>query len=172
MNKYILLISLLIVSGCASITGYHFEPESTKEAETLITYTVDEFENDSWLKSEAVVNLDHASAVYNFRARFGENKKLDFVQVYINLRFTDWYFINDAAMKNEKISLTEINRDVLSAGALHENVAVNISSETLDRMSMQDTKIKLKGSHGDYIFTVSKIMSKAFLNQLNLRKKI
>jgi len=168
MKNSILFIFLLMISGCASITGYHFEPKNTKEAEKLISYSVDEFENNAWLKSESVVNLDHASAVYNFRAFFDQDKNLNFVQVYINLRFTDWYFINDAVMRNEKVSLTEIGRDVVSGGSVHENVAVNLSTDTLKRMSNQDTRIKLKGRRGDYIFTVSKNMSKAFLNQLSL----
>ena len=74
MNKCTWFLLLLLISGCASITGYHFEPESTEDAEKLISYKVDEFDNTAWLKSEAVANLDHASAIYNFRAFFDEQK--------------------------------------------------------------------------------------------------
>ena len=168
MKKSISFIFLLMINGCASITGYHFEPKNTKEAEKLISYSVDEFENHSWLQSESVINLDHANAVYKFRAFFDRDKQLNYVQVYINLRFTDWYFINDAVMKNEDVSLSKIDRNVVISSSVHENVAVNISTDILNQMSKQDTRIKLKGRRGDYIFTVSKNMSKAFLNQLSL----
>ncbi|WP_141706624.1 hypothetical protein [Aliivibrio logei] len=154
------------------MTGYHFEPDSIESAESLISYNVDEFEGDAWLKTEPVANMEYANAIYNLRAYFNDNEQLQFIQVYVNLRVSDWYFINDAAMKSENVTLSTIDKEVVSGGYVHENVAVNISIETLKRIAQKDTLVKLKGKKGNYIFSINHNVSAAFLNKLAFKTKI
>jgi len=172
MKSLLLSLSLLALSGCASITGYNFEPDNVESASALISYQVDEFDEVARLKTEPVVNMDHANAIYHLRAYVDLSNEVKNIQVYVNLRVSTWYFISDAAMKSESISLTKIDREVVSGGYVHEDVAVNISKETLERMAEKDTLIKLKGKRGDYVFSVSKNMSEAFLSNLESRLKI
>jgi len=149
MKKIILSLSLLVLSGCASITGYNFEPDNIESANSLISYKIDEFDESARLRTEPVVNMDHANAIYHLRAYFDKSNKVRSIQVYVNLRVSSWYFIDDVAMKSESVSLTKIDREVVGGGYLHEDIAVNISKETLDRMAEKDTLIKLKGKRGD-----------------------
>ena len=170
MKFLIIPVLITILSACASLAGYQFEPKSVDSAEKLITYESDDFENVAWLTSEPIVNLNHANAVYNYRALFDENDKLQAIQVYVNLRLKNWYFIEDALMKNEHVTLTKIDRMAVGGGTVHEDVAINLNMSLLEKMSVKDTQIKLKGKRGDYIFAVSQTMSQAFLNKLNNHK--
>ncbi len=166
LRTIIPFVFTMLIMGCASISGYDFEPDSLADAEGLMSYHVDEFEGDAWLKTEPVVNLEHPSAIYHLRAHYTNHGKMNFLQVYVNLRVSDWYFLEGVAMKGESATLTKIDREVVSGGYVHEDVAVNISIDTLNRMSQRDTKIKLKGKRGDYVFSVNKHISKAMLDSI------
>ena len=169
MMRLIIPLLLLVLSGCASVTGYHFEPDSTNDAKALISYSVDDFEGDSWLRTEPVVNMDHANAVYHLRAHYGRDNALTSIQVYVNFRTSNWYFFNDAVMKGENVRFIPIDREVVSGGYVHEDFAVEIDLDTLKRMAAKDTLIKLKGKRGEYVFSTNKYLSSAFLAELENR---
>lgn len=63
MKIVAIVLFTVLLSACASMMGYHFEPKTMADAASLITYEVDEFEGDAWLKTESVANMEHPSEV-------------------------------------------------------------------------------------------------------------
>lgn len=173
MNRSILLSMLFFfLTGCLSVAGYKWEPKTFEAAEEMIAYSPDEFEGGGWLKSEPVTNMTYGNAIYHLRANLDESSDVNFIQIYVNLRLSNWLFVRDVAIKSEDAELVQIDTNVFDGGYVHENVAVTISKETLVRMANNETLIKLKGKKGNYIFSVNKNIAGAFLKQLDLHTKL
>jgi uncharacterized protein YceK len=173
LSKFITILFILVLTGCASITGYHQPAKDEQSANKLITYKYDEFKKMSWLSTAKYLGgfkNGYDGVTHSYRAKYDSNNKLVFIQLYMTLMASDWYFINSVLdTKGTKFDFVQIDREVMSGNGVHETFGITITKKQLEKFAENQLRLKVSGKRYDGIFTVSKHLSSAFLNSINER---
>lgn len=166
-TKIVVLLSLFPLSGCggmiASMSGVNYTStpydyadvtsrivskydahRAVTEVTGPVVYAQDNFFDD-WYMLRSFLNDDGTAAT----------------QIYVSVRLGQWAFIDRAYSHGERLSLTEIDRDVVSCSgsaysgcSLKEDVAINISKNELEIYSESGLTFKVYGDGGSASFVV------------------
>jgi hypothetical protein len=173
LYKFTVVLFILIITACSSITGYHQPAKDEQSVSKLITYKYDEFEKIGWLSTANYLGQfedGYSGVTHYYRANYDSNNKLVFIQLYMTLMASDWYFIDNILdTKGTKFDFVAIDRQVMSGSAVHETFAITITKSQLEEFAKSDLRLKVNGKRYSGIFTVSKYLSSAFLHSLNKR---
>lgn len=173
-SKLLVLLTIIIATGCASITGYHQPAKDEASVNKLITYKHDEFTKTGWLSTADYLGQlegeQRSGVTHSYRALYDSSNKLISIQIYMTLMTSDWFFINNVLDTNDsKFKFIAIDRQVMSSKVVHETFAIEINKDQLKEFAKNDLRLKIIGKRYDGIFTVSKHLSAAFLNSINMR---
>ena len=173
LSKFTTILFILVLTGCASITGYHQPAKNEQSVNKLITYKYDEFEKTGWLSTAKYLGEfenGYSGVTHSYRAKYDSNNRLVFIQLYMTLMASDWYFINSVLdTKGTKFDFVKIDREVMTGSVVHETFGITITKKQLEKFAEIALLLKVSGKRYDGIFTVSKHLSAAFLNSINER---
>ncbi|MBA6380978.1 MULTISPECIES: hypothetical protein [unclassified Colwellia] len=173
LSKLTIMLFLLILTGCASVTGFHQPAKNEQSVNKLITYKYDDFEKTGWLSTAKYLgefDNGYNGVTHSYRANYDSKNKLVFIQLYMTLMASDWYFINNVLdTKGTKFDFVKIDREVISGGTVHETFGITITKNQLEVFAKKDLLLKVSGKRHYGIFTLSKHLSAAFLGAINER---
>ncbi|MFV0577030.1 MAG: hypothetical protein ACK5NC_16645 [Vibrio sp.] len=180
MKFRILSISAILVSllaGCSSIDGDQVSVESAQAVNDQMTIKRDAITNSLDLQTESYWTKceDVWEGVgYRYRSSFYQSGN-QHTQLYIRLKSSQGAFgINKAFDDNgENYTVDVYQPEVKSDSVVHENFAVNFTTEQLEKASKGPLVMHLKGEKNDCTFTVDQPVSYAFyLNFVELNKQV
>jgi|TARA_R110001583_G_scaffold195495_2_gene374266 hypothetical protein len=168
------LITVILLTGCASTIGFNFSVGSEESVAKGITYNYDKFEKQGWLTTEMyLLSKQSPSVTIKYRSLY-ENNKQSFIQLYGRMGNSDWCFLDSAYDENgRKYNFNKIDTEVSSGAgvvAVFEYFALDLTLEQLKRFSDKGIEFKVSGKRCDAKFTLDKKISSAFLNAITKRE--